>query len=105
MDYPTPRADIKARIRAAQTRAVSAVNSELLRLYWEIGRVLDDRSEKEGWGAAVIPRLARDIKNALPEQKGFSEPFNALPELPHRLHTLLLSGSHVHRCGGQRGMP
>ncbi len=31
------------------------------------------RQEAEGWGAAVIPRLAADLKNALPEQKGFSE--------------------------------
>ncbi len=26
----------------------------------------------EGWGAAVIPRLVLDIRNELPEQKGFS---------------------------------
>ena len=27
----------------------------------------------EGWGSGVIPRLARDIRNELPEVKGFSE--------------------------------
>jgi hypothetical protein len=27
----------------------------------------------EGWGAGVIPRLARDLHNELPEEKGFSE--------------------------------
>ncbi len=31
------------------------------------------RQQKEGWGTAVIPRLAADLKNELPEQKGFSE--------------------------------
>jgi hypothetical protein len=30
-------AEIKARVRRAQTRAVLAVNAELIRLYWEIG--------------------------------------------------------------------
>lgn len=71
--YPTLLADIKQRIRHAQTRAVLAVNAELIRLYWEIGHMLDTRQKVEVWGAAVIPRLALDIRNELPEEKGFSE--------------------------------
>ena len=66
-------ADVKARIQAAQTRAVLAVNAELVRLYWDIGRVIHQRQQREGWGAAVIPRLAAALKNELPEVKGFSE--------------------------------
>jgi predicted nuclease of restriction endonuclease-like (RecB) superfamily len=72
-EYAGLLADIKTRIQAAQTRAVLAVNAELIRLYWEIGRLLDERQAAEGWGAAVIPRLAGDIHNELPEVKGFSE--------------------------------
>lgn len=66
-------ADVKVRIQAAQTRAVLAVNAELVRLYWDIGRIIDQRQKREGWGAAVIPRLAAALKNELPEVKGFSE--------------------------------
>jgi predicted nuclease of restriction endonuclease-like (RecB) superfamily len=65
--------EIKSRIQLAQTRAVLAVNGELIRLYWQIGQLLDERQASEGWGAGVIPGLARDIRNELPEQKGFSE--------------------------------
>ncbi|EKO3580494.1 DUF1016 family protein [Vibrio metschnikovii] len=65
--------DIKQRVRHAQTRAVLAVNAELIRLYWEIGELINSRQQQEGWGAGVIPRLARDLHNALPEEKGFSE--------------------------------
>jgi hypothetical protein len=36
-DYAPLLAEIKARVRRAQTRAVLAVNAELIRLYWEIG--------------------------------------------------------------------
>ena len=50
-----------------------AVNTELVRLYWDIGRIIDQRQQREGWGAAVIPRLAAELKNELPELKGFSE--------------------------------
>ncbi len=64
---------MKGRIQAAQTRAMVAVNAELVRLYWDIGRIIHERQEREGWGAAVIPRLARELHNELPELKGFSE--------------------------------
>ena len=63
--------EIKARIQQAQVRAMLSVNSELLRLYWDIGQLIDVRQEKEGWGAAVIPRLADELRNDLPEEKGF----------------------------------
>jgi hypothetical protein len=52
---------------------VLAVNAELIRIYWEIGALIDSRQKTEGWGAGVIPRLARDMHNELPEEKGFSE--------------------------------
>jgi predicted nuclease of restriction endonuclease-like (RecB) superfamily/DNA-binding transcriptional ArsR family regulator len=64
--------DVKERIHAAQTRAVLAVNSELVHLYWDIGRAIDERQKREGWGAAVIPRLARALQDDFPEVKGFS---------------------------------
>ena len=65
--------EVKQRIQAAQTRAVLAVNSELVRLYWDIDRIIHVRQKREGWGAAVIPRLAAELKNELPDVKGFSE--------------------------------
>lgn len=65
--------EIKDRIRQAQTRAVTAVNSELLRLYWDLGRMIHVRQQREGWGTGVIPRLSRELANELPEEKGFSE--------------------------------
>jgi predicted nuclease of restriction endonuclease-like (RecB) superfamily len=64
--------DIKDRIRHARTRAVSAVNAGLVRLYWDIGRLIDQRQREEGWGASVIPRLSAELRHELPELKGFS---------------------------------
>lgn len=72
-DYAALLGDIKQRVRHAQTRAMLAVNAELIRLYWDIGALIHTRQQQEGWGAAVIPRLARDLHNELPEEKGFSE--------------------------------
>jgi predicted nuclease of restriction endonuclease-like (RecB) superfamily len=72
-DFVALLADVKGRIQSAQTRAVQAVNAELVCLYWDIGRIIDDRQKRDGWGAAVIPRLALELRNELPDLKGFSE--------------------------------
>jgi hypothetical protein len=72
-NYPALLADIKQRIRSAQIRTAMASNAGLLLLYREIGDVLGKRQKSEGWGAAVLPRLATDLQNELPEVKGFSE--------------------------------
>jgi predicted nuclease of restriction endonuclease-like (RecB) superfamily len=71
--FPKLLKDIKSRIQQAQTRAILAANAELVSLYWDIGRLIGQRQRRAGWGAGVIPRLARELKNELPEVKGFSE--------------------------------
>jgi predicted nuclease of restriction endonuclease-like (RecB) superfamily len=71
--YPRLLADINQRIRAAQVRTAMAGNASMLLLYWELGGVLAARQNAEGWGASVLPRLAIDLHNDLPEAHGFSE--------------------------------
>ena len=71
--YSDLLAGIKIRIRQAQNRATMSANAEMLCLYWDIGRMVALKQDAEGWGAAVIPRLAVDLCNDLPEIKGFSE--------------------------------
>jgi predicted nuclease of restriction endonuclease-like (RecB) superfamily len=71
-DFPILLKEVKNRIQQAQTRAMLAVNAELVQLYWDVGRIIAGRQQQEGWGAAVIPRIARELTNELPEVKGFS---------------------------------
>lgn len=70
--YAAWLAEIKARVIATRQRTVFAANSELVRLYWQIGRDILDRQASQGWGAKVIERLAKDLRHAFPEMKGFS---------------------------------
>ena len=72
-DYARVLSDIKIRIRTAQVKATFAANQEMILLYWDVGRMIAERQKQVGWGAAVIPRLSRDIRNEMPEVKGFSE--------------------------------
>ena len=71
-NYTSLLTTIKQRIQNAQVRTALAGNASMLMLYWEIGGILAERQSKEGWGAAVLPRLAIDLRNELPEVKGFS---------------------------------
>lgn len=64
--------DIKSRLRASQIRATLSANAEMIRLYWDVGLLIASKQQDEGWGSGVIPRLAAELKNELPEQKGFS---------------------------------
>ena len=71
--YPEFLAEVKARIAAARTRAVLAVNSELIRLYWEVGHEILERQGREGWGSGVTKRLSSDLRRVFPDMKGLSE--------------------------------
>lgn len=71
-DYAAWLRDLKSRIQTAQIRAVLAVNSELVLLYWDIGRSILDKQQQEGWGTKVVERLSKDLRSTFPEMKGFS---------------------------------
>ena len=71
--YSSLLEEIKDRIRQSQTRAAFSANAEMIGMYWDIGRMIQQRQTEKGWGAGVIPRLAADLKNELPGVKGFSE--------------------------------
>ena len=70
--YKNLLVDIKNRIRQGQLKANLSANAEMLATYWDIGKMIYQRQQNEGWGKAVIPRLAKDLKNELAEIKGFS---------------------------------
>jgi len=62
---------LKARVRSSQVRAArAAANSELLQLYWSVGRDILDRQEQAGSGSRVIDRLPQDLQAEFPDQRG-----------------------------------
>lgn len=71
-DYPGLLTEIKERIRSAQYEALKAVNKELVGLYWDIGRMIVERQDVEGWGKAVVEQLAADLRTEFPGVGGFS---------------------------------
>jgi hypothetical protein len=69
--YAAP-VETKQRIQEERLRTVMAANSAMVMLYWDIGHVILDWQEKEGWGEKVIDRLSADLRDAYPEMDGLS---------------------------------
>jgi predicted nuclease of restriction endonuclease-like (RecB) superfamily len=70
--YAAALAAIRVRIARERLRVVLSANAAMVLLYWDIGRLILDRQESEGWGAKVIDRLAADLGEAFPDMRGFS---------------------------------
>ncbi|MBL7038655.1 MAG: DUF1016 family protein [Pirellulaceae bacterium] len=71
-DYADLLAAVKERVRAAQYKALKAVNKQLVGLYWDIGRLIIERQHGASWGKAVVEKLAADLQAEFPGIKGFS---------------------------------
>ena len=67
--YVTVIESIKEQIRSAKHRAILNANKEMLILYWNIGKLVNEHSE---WGNKFLKNLSNEISNEFPTAKGFS---------------------------------
>lgn len=66
-------ADLKHRFRSAQIKAAVKVNREMLIYYWQLGRDMVNMNIEERWGEGIMKTLSQDLKDAMPEENGFSK--------------------------------
>jgi len=71
-DYHQWLIDLKTRFRQVQLKAAVAVNTELLRFYWELGADILARQASQAWGSGFLEKLSQDLMQEFPEMKGFS---------------------------------
>lgn len=71
-NYETFLQDLKEDIRRSQVEAAQNLNQHIILLYWRIGQNILERQQREGWGAKVIVRLAKDLHREFPHMQGFS---------------------------------
>lgn len=71
-DYSRFLAEIKERVRSAQYNALKVVNTELVSLYWDIGRMIVERQTDSTHGAAIAELLAADLRAEFSGIAGFS---------------------------------
>jgi DUF1016 N-terminal domain len=59
-------------IGASRERAMQAVNTALIELYWQIGEVISRRVAAAQWGESTVDQLASYIARWEPGIRGFS---------------------------------
>jgi hypothetical protein len=64
--------NLKEFIRKEKFQTILNVNQRMILMYWHIGKSILEMQQKEGWGAKIIDRLSKDLKEAFPEETGFS---------------------------------
>ena len=64
--------DLKQQIKAGQIKAALSVNSQMIMLYWDMGRQIVEKQENVKWGSGFIEQLSKDLREEFPEMTGFS---------------------------------
>ncbi|MFC2146083.1 DUF1016 N-terminal domain-containing protein [Acidobacteriota bacterium] len=59
-------------IKKARNSALINVNSELIKLYWNVGKYISQKVATAEWGTSVVNNLADYLKAKQPDLKGFS---------------------------------
>ena len=73
MEYVEWLSNVKARFRQSQIKASIRVNTAMLEFYWSIGRDLVTLRAEKRWGAGVVKQFALDMRQAFPNETGFSD--------------------------------
>ena len=71
-DYKAFISEIKQRIHTAQIKAAVRVNTELLRLYWDLAERIVANQQQATWGTGFFKQMSNDLRNEFPGMKGFS---------------------------------
>ena len=64
---------LKQQIKTGQIKAALSVNSQMIMLYWDLGRQIAEKQETAKWGSSFIRQLSKDLKQEFPEMTGFSQ--------------------------------
>ena len=59
-------------IQAARGKALAAVNTALVDLYWRIGEYIAAKLETAAWGEGVVESLARYLARRYPGRQAFT---------------------------------
>jgi predicted nuclease of restriction endonuclease-like (RecB) superfamily len=68
----TDFAGIVQLIASAKQRAVAAVNTTLIDLYWQVGEIISKKIASAEWGDGVVDELAAYIAQTQPGLRGFT---------------------------------
>mgnify|MGYP000973991413 FL=1 len=65
--------EILRHIQSARQQIFAHANTALMTLYWQVGKIVSEKVEREVWGKGVVRDLADYIAQTDPSIKGFSD--------------------------------
>ncbi len=71
-DYRRFIEELKARVVSARSSAARSVNTDMILLYWDVGRGIAQKQKTLGWGDSVVEMVSADLRRAFPRMTGFS---------------------------------
>lgn len=97
LSSPSDFATFADLIRERRSRVIRLVNTELVDLYWELGKLIHLRIARHGWGRSTVKELARFLDTKTPNMRGFSASnlwrmrqfYEEWVDAPEKLATLL----------------
>lgn len=72
IEYESLINDIKDKIYERQYEALKHINSQTIKLYWEIGEEIYKQQQKKSWGKSVVEILSGELQKEFPGAKGYS---------------------------------
>lgn len=70
-NYNQTLLNLKERIKLAQYKSLSTVNSEMILMYLDFGKIFSEKL-KSGWGESIIDNISKDLQTEYAGVKGFS---------------------------------
>lgn len=95
--------EVKDRFSQSQVKAVIRVNTFMLEFYWSIGRDLAALRAEERWGTGIVKQFALDMRQAFPDQTGFS--YTNIKYMKQWYAFYYENFTKSHQVGGQLEMP
>lgn len=71
-EYKSWIGSLKLRIRQSQIKAAVKVNTELIRMYWELGKDIVEMQSESKWGSSFFKDLSQDLKDVFPNMEGLA---------------------------------
>lgn len=95
--------EVKDRFSQSQVKAAIRVNTFMLEFYWSIGRDLAALRAEERWGTGIVKQFALDMRQAFPDQTGFS--YTNIKYMKQWYAFYYENFTKSHQVGGQLEMP
>ena len=72
IDFSKWISELKSKIHLKRNKMIFSLNSQLIEIYWELGKDIYGKQLSAKWGSSFIDKTVEELRKEFPEIKGFS---------------------------------